>query len=91
MLFICIAFAAGICSEAGQLAAAKEWLLASRAIAMKNAGQRAECREFTHFCRFNASTFCVICLWRREEIVVWCLALVEGGLQGLFVGVDCSC
>ena len=61
------------------------------AIAAGKAGLWAECRESLHFWHFHASTFCVICLWRREEIVVWCLALVECGLQGFFVGVDCSC
>ena len=61
------------------------------AIAVKMAGQRAECREFLNFCHFHASTFCVICLWRREETGGWCLALFECGQQGLFVVVDCSC
>ena len=71
------------------------------AFVVENAGLRAECREILHFCRFHASTFCVICLWRREKFVGWCLAsfsvhsrdflllllAVVGRVEGMFSGV----
>ena len=48
------------------------------AIAAGIAGQKAECREFSHFCHFHASTFCVFgqqeledFLWRLTEHL-WC-------------------
>ena len=88
--FLCVVSAAGICSETGQFAVAKGWLLALWATAVKNAGQSAECRESLEFCCFHASTCCVICLWRREEIGGWCLALFDCGQQGLFVVCFCG-
>ena len=65
----------------------EETLAGIAAFVAGNAGLRAGCREILDFCRFHASTFCVFCLWRREEIAGWCLALFDCGQQGLF----CCC
>ena len=39
-----------------------------------DAGQRVEWRKRRRINAFHASTSCAVCLWRREEIVGWCLA-----------------
>ena len=39
-----------------------------------DAGLRVEWGKRREINAFHASTSCAVCLWRREEIVEWCLA-----------------
>ena len=55
------------------------------ASAVKIAGQKAECRAVWTFRHFHASTFCVICLWRRKEFCWVVSSIFECGQQGLLL------
>ena len=79
MLFICVVF----CCWDLQLS----WSVGGDEVAVADivgscaeiAGQRAKCRGILRIYTFHASTFCVICLWLREESVVWCLLYCNVG------------